>query len=125
MRYYELHLEKFEIAGAHSLKLPYNSPCGNLHGHNWLISIHIRSISLAEHGMILDFKHIKDYLKTFDHKNLNEMVDFNPSAENLAEHFGEFVKKLAQEEGCLGLTYVKCEVQEAEHNVAAWVWQEG
>ena len=123
MRHYELHLTNYEIAGAHRLELPYESPCRNLHGHNWLVSVHIKSESLAKHGMILDFKHIKDYLKSFDHKCLNDLVKFNPTAENLAEHFGEYVLKQAQQEGCEGVYYIKCEVQEAEHNVASWVYE--
>lgn len=124
MQHHELHLTNYEIAGAHCLKLPYESPCQRLHGHNWYISIHIKSRSLAEHGMILDFKHIKEYLKSFDHQNLNELVKFNPTAENLSKHFGEKVLQLAKEEGCNGIYEVSCEVQEAEHNVATWVWEE-
>lgn len=124
MTHYELDLTDYEIAGAHKLELPYSSPCQSLHGHNWSIGIHIESTELAAHGMILDFKHIKDYLKSFDHKNLNEMVDFNPTAENLAKHFGEYVKSLAEKEGCKGIFYIRCTVQEAEHNIASWVWEE-
>lgn len=121
--HYELHLTNYEIAGAHCLKLPYESPCQNLHGHNWAVSIHIKSKTLAGHGMILDFKHIKDYLKKFDHRCLNDLVEFNPTAENLAKHFGEYVLSLAKAEGCKGIYEVCCEVQEAEHNIASWVWE--
>lgn len=123
MQHFELHLKEYEIAGAHQLELPYDSPCQGLHGHNWKIGVHIKSTKLAKHGMILDFKHIKDYLKQFDHKNLNDMVDFNPTAENLAKHFGSFVLDLAKKEGCSGIYYIECEVQEAEHNVASWIWE--
>ena len=123
MQHFELNLRNYEVAGAHCLKLPYESPCQNLHGHNWYISIQIKSKSLAKHGMILDFKHIKDYLKSFDHQNINSLVDFNPTAENLAKHFGEYVRTLAKKEGCKGVYFVKCEVTEAEHNTAAWVWE--
>ena len=123
-QHYELHLTNYEIAGAHCLKLPYESPCQNLHGHNWLVSVHLKSKTLAGHGMILDFKHIKDYLKKFDHQCLNDLVEFNPTAENLAKHFGEYVLSLAKAEGCKGIYEVRCEVQEAEHNIASWVWEE-
>lgn len=123
MNHYELHLEHYEIAGAHKLDLPYESGCKNLHGHNWFVSIHIKASELAPHGMILDFKHIKDYLKTFDHKYINDIVDFNPTAENMAKCFGEFVLKQADEEGCKSIYEIKCDVQESEHNVASWVWE--
>lgn len=122
-KHYELHLTKYEIAGAHCLKLPYESPCQRLHGHNWAVSVHIKSTKLSKHGMILDFKHIKDFLKTFDHQNINELVGVNPTAENLAEIFGQYVYKQAQTEGCTGVYFVQVDVQEAEHNVASWVWE--
>lgn len=123
--HYEIHLTNYEIAGAHYLELPYPSPCQNLHGHSWLISIHIKSDTLAPHGMILDFKHIKDYLKMFDHKTLNQMtvVNFNPTAENLAKHFGEKILDIAAKENCFGIYEVCCEVQESKCNIASWVWE--
>lgn len=123
--HYELHLTNYEIAGAHYLELPHPSPCQQLHGHNWLISVHIKSDTLAPHGMILDFKHIKDYLKTFDHRTLNEMevVNFNPTAENLAKHFGEKILDIAAKEKCFGIYEVCCEVQESVHNTASWIWE--
>lgn len=123
-QHYELHLTKYEIAGAHKLELPYESGCRNLHGHNWVVSIHIKSKTLASHGMILDFKHIKDELKKFDHAYINELVDFNPTAENMAQHFGSLVLRQAKEEGCNGVYEICCEVQESERNVASWVWQD-
>lgn len=121
-QHYELHLNKYEIAGAHKLELPYESGCRNLHGHNWVVSIHIKSKTLASHGMILDFKHIKDELKKFDHAYINELVKFNPTAENMAAHFGSLVLRQAKEEGCDGVYEICCEVQESERNVASWVW---
>lgn len=121
-QHYELHLTKYEIAGAHKLELPYESGCKNLHGHNWLVSIHIKSEKLASHGMILDFKHIKDELKKFDHAYINELVKFNPTAENMAQHFGNLVLQQAKAEGCDGVYEICCEVQESERNVASWVW---
>ena len=121
-QHYELHLTKYEIAGAHNLELPYESGCRNLHGHNWVVSIHIKSKTLASHGMILDFKHIKDELKKFDHAYINELVKFNPTAENMAQHFGSLVLQQAKEEGCDGVFEICCEVQESERNVASWVW---
>ena len=41
--------------------------------------------------MIVDFDHIsKKLLEKFDHKVLNEVIDFNPTAENLAKYICEF-----------------------------------
>lgn len=120
---YELELSNYEIAGAHNLKLPYESPCQNLHGHNWLVSVWIKATKLAPHGMILDFKHIKDFLKTFDHCYINERLkelgyDVNPTAENMAEIFANFIAEQAKAENCKDIVEIKVGVQEADHNIA-------
>lgn len=74
-----------EISAAHSLKLPYQSKCSNLHGHNWKITVSCKSESLDENGMVVDFSKIKRIVKdNLDHKNLNEVLPFNPTAENIA-----------------------------------------
>ena len=78
-------LKRMEIAGSHSLKLSYESKCQNLHGHNWIITVHCAAKVLNEDGMICDFKHIKDRIHGYlDHGNLNELLPFNPTAENIA-----------------------------------------
>lgn len=77
--------KKFEIAASHKLILNYDSSCQQLHGHNFVISIFCKSEKLNENGMIIDFKTIKDLIHTqLDHKNLNDVFDFNPTAENIA-----------------------------------------
>jgi 6-pyruvoyltetrahydropterin/6-carboxytetrahydropterin synthase len=74
-----------EISASHSLKLPYPSKCARLHGHNWLITVHCRSAQLNEAGMVVDFTHVKETIQTkLDHQNLNEVLPFNPTAENIA-----------------------------------------
>ena len=66
--------------------------------------------------------HIKNELKKFDHAYINELVKFNPTAENMAAHFGSLVLLQARKEGCDGVYEICCEVQESERNVASWVW---
>lgn len=79
--------KRIEISAAHYLTLDYESKCQNLHGHNWIIDVYLRSDTLNKNGMIIDFSHIKKRVKDkFDHKVINEVVDFNPTAENLAKH---------------------------------------
>ena len=74
-----------EISASHSLKLSYRSKCENLHGHNWIITVYCRSEVLNEDGMVVDFTHIKEtVMGRLDHRNLNEVVSFNPTAENIA-----------------------------------------
>jgi len=100
--------KRIEIAGSHKLNLPYESKCQNLHGHNWIVTVFCKSEELIN-GMVIDFAHIKKIVMKFDHKNINELVDFNPTAENLAQYIcGEVMH-------CY-----KVSVQESEGNVATY-----
>lgn len=75
----------FEFSAAHRLTLNYESQCSNLHGHNWRVTVECRSKEVDKNGMVVDFSHIKRMIKErVDHKMLNEVLDFNPTAENIA-----------------------------------------
>lgn len=77
-------IKTLEIAGAHQLRLPYPSKCGRLHGHNWEIEVTCKSETLDENGMVVDFSKIKEVVMQLDHSYLNEVLDVNPTAENIA-----------------------------------------
>ena len=75
----------FEISASHWLTLSYESKCELLHGHNWIITIHCKSKELNADGMVVDFTHIKQQIADrLDHSNLNDVLPFNPTAENMA-----------------------------------------
>ena len=77
--------KRMEIAGSHSLTLGYKSPCQNLHGHNWIITVYCKAERLNDYGMVVDFKMIEDIVrKKMEHKLLNDVFSFNPTAENIA-----------------------------------------
>ena len=74
-----------EIAGCHRLQLPYESKCSQLHGHNWTITVFLASKELNKEGMVADFKYVKKKIHGYlDHGNFNELLPFNPTAENIA-----------------------------------------
>ncbi|MBP1531074.1 MAG: 6-carboxytetrahydropterin synthase QueD [Bacteroidaceae bacterium] len=74
-----------EVSASHKLNLSYESKCQQLHGHNWIITIHCKSRELNQDGMVADFTQIKDLIRDqLDHSNLNEVLPFNPTAENIA-----------------------------------------
>ena len=103
--------KKLEISGAHRLSLNYESKCRNLHGHNWVIEIYMKSSTLDSNGMVMDFTHIKKAIsEKLDHQNLNDIFDFNPTAENIA-------KWIVDE---LGTKCYKVSVQESEGNTACY-----
>ena len=109
--------KRLEIAGSHSLCLPYESKCSNIHGHNWIITIHCRSNSLTEYGMVVDFTQIKRGIADkLDHKDLNKVFNFNPTAENIARWICDEVTKMCPPGGyCYKVT-----VQESEGNIATY-----
>ena len=75
----------FEISASHQLKLPYDSKCTQLHGHNWIVTIYCKARELNADGMVVDFTHLKQFIRDrLDHANLNEILPFNPTAENIA-----------------------------------------
>ena len=95
-------IKRMEVSAAHSLKLSYRSKCENLHGHNWIITVYCRSKELNADGMVVDFSHIKQVVKEqLDHHNLNEVLSFNPTAENIAawvvKKFPECYKAIVKE----------------------------
>ena len=102
--------KRMEIAGAHNLTLNYESKCQNLHGHNWIVIVYCKSKELDENGMIVDFKHIKTaVMEKLDHQYINDVVDFNPTAENMARWICEQIPNC-----------YKVSVQESEGNIAIY-----
>ena len=99
-----------EVSASHSLKLSYESKCKNLHGHNWIITVYSRSEKLNEDGMVIDFSSIKKMIQDkIDHKNLNEVLNFNSTAENMAKWICDQIPNC-----------YKVEVQESENNIAIY-----
>ena len=99
----------------------YQGPCENLHGHNWLVRLTVRCAELDSAGIGIDFKILKKHLKTivnqFDHKDLNEVLEVNPSSENIARFIFEQLKiALADSKAVV----VRVEVQETPGNAAIY-----
>lgn len=102
--------KRIEVAGCHSLQLPYPSKCSRRHGHNWTITIYCRSEELNAEGMVVDFTHIKDRIHgQLDHADFNEIFPFNPTAENIARWIADQIP----------LCY-RVDVQESEGNTARY-----
>lgn len=113
--------------------------CNNLHGHNYNFTVGVTSTDLNELGMVVDFSILKKSVafildKMYDHKTIiyekdpraatlkelgAELVNYNPTAENMAKQiyfilcqtFRE-IKELQD----LCVSYVK--VEETANNIA-------
>ena len=87
--------KRFEISAAHRLDLDYDSKCTNFHGHNWIIDVYLQ-------------RKIQD---KFDHKVINEVVPFNPTAENLAKYICDELAPFCY----------RVDVQESQDNIASYI----
>lgn len=102
--------KRIEISAAHRLDLDYESKCCHFHGHNWIITVYCKSKELNQNGMVTDFSAIKQLVTDhLDHSWLNDVFDFNPTAENIARWICDKV------ENCY-----RVDVQESEGNTASY-----
>lgn len=103
--------KRYTFAASHQLDgLPPDHQCSRLHGHNYVVWLELSADELDHRGFVRDFGELrtfKGYLDNgLDHRHLNEVCDFNPTAELLARHlfevavelFGEDVEAVAVEE---------------------------
>ncbi len=100
--------KRMEISASHHLVLDYESKCQLPHGHNWVITVYCKSQELNANGMVCDFTHIKEKIHNYlDHGNLNDLLPFNPTAENIARWVVDQIPEC-----------YKATVQESEGNMA-------
>ncbi|MCK5004063.1 MAG: 6-carboxytetrahydropterin synthase [Candidatus Aminicenantes bacterium] len=85
---------KEKFSSAHYLE-NYKGKCEKMHGHTFVVEVIFNVDKLDKSGIAIDFTILKSYLKSIlpDHKVLNEVYDFSPSAENLSEHFFNIISK--------------------------------
>lgn len=84
--------KEFHFSASHTLDtLPDDHPCRQLHGHNYVVIVELQEHILDKHGFVRDYgelRKFKQMLDTrYDHKHLNNVVAFPPTAELLAEYF--------------------------------------
>ena len=66
--------------------------CGRLHGHTYRFQVWLWGEIPAGEAMLIDFYDVKAAIDAWDHRHLNDEVDFVPTAELLA---AEMQRRLA------------------------------
>lgn len=89
--------KEFHFSASHQLVgLPEWHPCTRLHGHNYIVEVVLAAKELNQVGFVMDLKELKplkDFLdEHFDHRHLNDVLDFQTSAENIAHYLYQWAK---------------------------------
>lgn len=96
--------KEFHFSASHALyDFPPDHKCYRLHGHNYVVVVELQSRRTDEKGVVLDYGElspVQSYIdQTLDHRHLNDVLPFHPTAELLAEHlykvFRLFIEHLA------------------------------
>ena len=90
--------KSFHFCASHVLhELPAEHPCSRLHGHNYEVELILESAQLDRAGFVVDYNELRRFRdllsESYDHRHLNDVVDFQPSAELLARHFYELARE--------------------------------
>ena len=96
-----------DFSAAHQIR-GYPGDCEELHGHNYRVEALVEASTLDHIGIGVDFKTLKQMLNSvtrhLDHKSLGELSQFievNPTAENVARHIFQELKKTIGDQGRL------------------------
>lgn len=116
--------KEYHFSASHVLEgLRPGHPCGRLHGHNYEVRLTLESEELDGHGFVIDYGDLDPFAHviatTYDHRHLNDVLDGQPSAENLARTLYGIAKYR------LGwLNVVSVEVKETKKTTAEY-YEEG
>lgn len=108
--------KSFSFSAAHRLtKVAEDHPCARIHGHNYVVTVWLESDTLTEEGFVLDYRDL-DYIKTwidstFDHRNINDVIEGESTAENMARLILVFCRQHYSQ-------VFKVEVKETDKTVA-------
>lgn len=84
--------KEFRFEAAHQL-LNHDGKCARLHGHSYRVEVRLTGTirdadGFGDEGMVMDFQEVKNAWapigRMLDHQNLNDLLDFPTTAENLA-----------------------------------------
>ncbi|MDR2622891.1 MAG: 6-carboxytetrahydropterin synthase, partial [Dysgonamonadaceae bacterium] len=82
--------KQFSFSASHILDLlDKDHPCARMHGHNYVITMHLKAEDLDRHGFVKDYNtlnRVEKYIEAnLDHRHLNDVVPLHPTSENIAK----------------------------------------
>ena len=82
--------KEFAWSSSHQLDgLPPDHQCARLHGHNYVLRYEVQAPHLDAVGFVIDYGDLAPVKALvddqLDHRHLNDVLDFNPTAERMAE----------------------------------------
>ena len=81
------YIEKnIKIRASNYLELGYDSRDRNNREYTYDITVKCKAKELNKDGMIIDIDSIIKAIEKLNHTNLNEIIPFNPTTENLAKY---------------------------------------
>lgn len=86
----------FAFSASHQLDgLPPEHQCARLHGHNYVVTVELSARALDDTGFVLDYGLLGSFKRwldgALDHRHLNDVLTFNPTAELLAQYLADRV----------------------------------
>lgn len=81
--------KKHRFDAAHQLKgLPDDHPCSRLHGHSYTVELVLEADEVDDIGFVQDYGDLGKVFswidRNWDHRNLNDEMEENTTAENIA-----------------------------------------
>lgn len=116
--------KEFTFSASHQLlNLPEEHQCARLHGHNYTVIVELLSVRLDEVGFVIDYGEL-DFIKKYiddnlDHKHLNDVLGFNPTAEKMAKFLYEQFEIMFNEIGYKDVLS-KVSVKETDKTIASY-----
>jgi 6-pyruvoyltetrahydropterin/6-carboxytetrahydropterin synthase len=116
--------KSFEFAASHQiLRLPSGHKCARTHGHSYQLTVAITG-DLDTVGFVIDFGELQwigDLIaSTLDHRHLNDVIDLNPTSENIATWMLKRVQAwMTNRQECERITEIAVTVSESRSSSAS------